>query len=133
MDLKQVWVSSTGAWSITFSCPSGAIRVTRFGEFSPLGRLYTLGHFFKTSLSSQNFGDTLFPRKSFVVKLTKYSLGFILGDSFTDTSGHAVGVVKSSTLALLTQFSGGISKKIFHYLSKELSDNAQSGFDLKTH
>jgi hypothetical protein len=35
-----------------------------------------------------------------VLKLTTYSLGFILGDSFADTSGHAEGVVKSSTLAL---------------------------------
>jgi hypothetical protein len=37
---------------------------------------------FLYSIRSKHFGDTRFQKKSFVLEMTKYGLGFILGDFF---------------------------------------------------
>jgi hypothetical protein len=63
------------------------IRVTRFGEFSPLGQLFTLDSLFKNFKSSTNC-VLLFNTVSFAVILTKEELGYIFGPFFTNGSGH---------------------------------------------
>jgi hypothetical protein len=54
--------------------------VTRLGEFSPKGRLFTLGNFFITEVA--HIFVLLFPYVGtrFVLILTKNVLGYILGD-----------------------------------------------------
>jgi hypothetical protein len=48
------------------------------GEFSSIGRLFTLRNFLKIS-EDQIFGLLFFQRKSYVFILTKNWLGYILG------------------------------------------------------
>jgi hypothetical protein len=59
-------VSERKAWSL-------ATRVTRFGEFSPIGKLFTLARFFFYYRSNPKFGLILFWTnfKSYVLILTK--------------------------------------------------------------
>jgi hypothetical protein len=54
-------------------------RVTRLAEFSPIGRLFTLGGFLKITEVAHSFGD-FFPSTSYVLILTKKGQGHILGD-----------------------------------------------------
>jgi hypothetical protein len=64
--------------------------VTRLGEFSPFGRLFTLA-FFKIQLSSLvNLGPTIFHYKRFLLKRTKYGLDFILGHFLQGFGGFEI-------------------------------------------
>jgi hypothetical protein len=63
-------------------------RVTRLGEFSPNGWLFTLASFFENLLKHPTFLGYLFPRQGFCVDSDKNGLGYILGDFFTNSSGH---------------------------------------------
>jgi hypothetical protein len=60
--------------------------VTRLGEISPFWGLFTLGNFWV----AQFLALWCLQRKCYVLNWTKYGLGFILGDFFTETSGHPV-------------------------------------------
>jgi hypothetical protein len=59
------------------------------GEFSSIGRLFSLGSFFRKFPNSPNLWDT-FSKVKFmcVLILTKNGLGHILGDFLTNPSGH---------------------------------------------
>jgi hypothetical protein len=57
------------------------------GEFVQIGRLFTLGCFLKI-LKQPNYLSYFFHGKIYVFILTKNRLGHILGDFFTNTSGH---------------------------------------------
>jgi hypothetical protein len=61
------------------------VRVTRLGEFSPIGRLFG---FLKITDAGQFFWLPFFRVKSFTLNLTKNGLGFIWGDYFTNLSGR---------------------------------------------
>jgi hypothetical protein len=65
-------------------------RVTRLGEFSPVGLLFTMV-FFKIIFLYNIFGY-FFHKKPVInlVILTKYGSGYILGDFFKKASGHPV-------------------------------------------
>jgi hypothetical protein len=54
-----------------------------------MGRLLTLVYFIQKYRSSQIFG-LFFHGKSYVLILTKSALGYILGDFFSNLSGHPV-------------------------------------------
>jgi hypothetical protein len=56
-------------------------RVTRLGEFSPIGQLFTLDSFFNYKSSPKR-------GKIYAFILTKNRLDSILGDFFTNSSGH---------------------------------------------
>jgi hypothetical protein len=60
------------------------ISMTKFGEFSPFGRLLTLRSYFKYF---PNFWVTYVGTFSKLV-LAEKNLGYILGDFFTNSSGH---------------------------------------------
>jgi hypothetical protein len=62
-------------------------RVTRLGEFSPIGQLFTLGSLLKNTKVAQ-FWATFSMEKSYVFILTKIALGYTLGDFFTNSSSH---------------------------------------------
>jgi hypothetical protein len=63
--------------------------VTRFGEFSPIGRLLTLDSFFCENYSnSKSHWTSCFHGKSCVLIFTRNGLGYVLGDFFTNASGH---------------------------------------------
>jgi hypothetical protein len=68
-----------------------AVRVTRLGEFSPLGRLLTLGFIFENSRGGKTILAPFFHGKSCVLMLTENGLGHILGTFFTNLSGHPDG------------------------------------------
>jgi hypothetical protein len=53
-------------------------RVTRLGEFSPTGQLFSLGSYFNYRISP-NIWAAFFHCNSLVLILTKYGLGYILG------------------------------------------------------
>jgi hypothetical protein len=61
------------------------IRVTILGEFSPIGRLFTLFSFLKITEAHSCFFHGII----YTLILTIIGLGYILGDSFTNTSGHS--------------------------------------------
>jgi hypothetical protein len=63
-------------------------RVTRLSEFSPHGRLFTFGSVLKITEVGQIFWATYFHATSYVLIMTKIWLGDILGDFFTNSSGH---------------------------------------------
>jgi hypothetical protein len=63
-------------------------RVTRLGKVSPNGRLFTSGRFSYITDVAQDFWTTLSLFIDFVLILTKNGLGYILGDFFTNPSGH---------------------------------------------
>jgi hypothetical protein len=52
-------------------------RVTKLGEFSPLGRLFTLDRFSENNISTHNLW-------------VKNGLGYIFGEFLTNSSGHPV-------------------------------------------
>jgi hypothetical protein len=62
------------------------------GEFSPNGRSLTLGSFLKIAVVAQFLGATLFHSTSYVLIWAKQGLGYILGDFFTNSSGHSASV-----------------------------------------
>jgi hypothetical protein len=62
-------------------------RVTRWGEFYALWVIVYFGQFFEKSRSRPNFGSTFLLGKS-CVSMTKKEFGNILGDCFTNSSGH---------------------------------------------
>jgi hypothetical protein len=57
-----------------------ANRVTRFGEFSPIRWLFTLGSFCENCISSTDNLVTFFQCRSYVLIFTKNGLSYILGD-----------------------------------------------------
>jgi hypothetical protein len=59
------------------------------GDFSRIGRFFSLGSFFKYKRSPK-FGASFFDSKRYVQFLTKYGLGNILGDFLTNSSGRPV-------------------------------------------
>jgi hypothetical protein len=59
-----------------------AIRVTRLDDFSPIGRLFTLGSFFEKYKSGPNFGAAFFNGRSCVLILTKKWIGLHFGQFF---------------------------------------------------
>jgi hypothetical protein len=62
------------------------------GEFSPIRHLFTLGSSSENDKSSPNFGICTFQEgKIDVLVLTKNGMGYILGDFFTNSSGHPAG------------------------------------------
>jgi hypothetical protein len=61
-------------------------RMTRFGEFSPIGWLFTLGTFLQIT---KVFGYFLKGLGHAFVS-AKHGLGSILGDFFANSSGHPV-------------------------------------------
>jgi hypothetical protein len=61
--------------------------VTRLGEFSPIGWLFTLGSFLKMTQVADILGN-FSPRLRLWNNFVKNGLGYILGDSFTNSSGH---------------------------------------------
>jgi hypothetical protein len=63
-------------------------RVTRFGEFSPIGWLLTLGSFCKQIKNSTIHWATCFHGIGCVLIFKRNWLGYILGDFFTNASGH---------------------------------------------
>jgi hypothetical protein len=66
---------------------SEIVRVSRLGENSSFWRLNTLGIFVKLTEMAQTIG-LFFRGKSYVFNFHRNGLGYILGDFFTDTSGH---------------------------------------------
>jgi hypothetical protein len=62
--------------------------VTGLGEFSPIGRLFTLCSFLKMTEVAQIF-QTIFAivKVSYILTFTN-GLGYIIGDLFTNSSGH---------------------------------------------
>jgi hypothetical protein len=74
---------------------------TRFGEFSQIGRLFTLGSYFKQFRSSLQFWATLFHDYGCAVILTKSVLGYTLGDFPISSCGHLVWVTKMGDFCLL--------------------------------
>jgi hypothetical protein len=63
-------------------------RVTGLGEFSPIGRLFTLGCFFENYKISLNYWVTFFHGETCALTLTTNGLGYTLGDFFKNLSGH---------------------------------------------
>jgi hypothetical protein len=63
--------------------------VTRSGDFSPVGRLLTLGSF-STPIVAKISGLLFFHGKSYAFILTQNRFGRILGHCFTNSSGHPV-------------------------------------------
>jgi hypothetical protein len=57
------------------------------GEFSPIGSLFTLGSFVKITEVAPIIA-LLFNGKIYVLIISKTELGDILGDFFTNASGH---------------------------------------------
>jgi hypothetical protein len=59
------------------------------GEFSPVGQLFTLACFKKIAEVAPFWAGCSFPRKkSYELILSKSGLGYILGEFFTNSSGH---------------------------------------------
>jgi hypothetical protein len=61
----------------------GAARVTRLGDFSPIGWLFSLGSFLENYCCSPKFLTSFFNGQSYVLILTNNGLGYILGDFYT--------------------------------------------------
>jgi hypothetical protein len=60
-------------------------RVTRLGELSPSGRLFSLGSLLKVTEGAYvNFLAYFFHSINYVLNLTKNGLGYTLGDFFTN-------------------------------------------------
>jgi hypothetical protein len=53
------------------------------GEFSPVGRLFTLGSFSEIAEVAPNFRAAIFSGKIYALILTFNGLGYILGDFFS--------------------------------------------------
>jgi hypothetical protein len=62
--------------------------VTRLGEFSPIGRLFTLGSILLITEVAQIFVLPFSKLKNCVLILAKNGLGYSLGNSFAYASGH---------------------------------------------
>jgi hypothetical protein len=70
-----------------------ARRVTRLGQFSHIGQF-----FLKIIKVEQHFGLLFYTAQTKYYRiLTKNGLGYILGDSFTNASGHPARVEQRST------------------------------------
>jgi hypothetical protein len=81
-------------------------RVTRLVEFSPIGRLFTLGSGLKITEVEHIFElPTFFHGASYAFILSKNGLGSILGDFFTNSSGHPGADIHClSTIQFLSRF-----------------------------
>jgi hypothetical protein len=67
-------------------------------KFSPFGRIFSLGCFMKNTNLSQIFVPLFYTVKVIII-FTKNGLGCILGDFFTNSSGHPAfwSLVRSSS------------------------------------
>jgi hypothetical protein len=63
-------------------------RVTRLCEFSPVGRVFTLGSFLKITEVAQILGQLFYTWQNVCSNFDKNVLGHIFGDFFTNSSGH---------------------------------------------
>jgi hypothetical protein len=63
-------------------------RVTRLGEFSPIGRMLFLWAVLFNCRNSPNFRVIIFSGKSYALILTNTGSACILGDYFKNSSGH---------------------------------------------
>jgi hypothetical protein len=63
-------------------------RVTRLGENSPIGQLFTLSSFFKITKVDVEVGATFVQEKSYVLLMMYNGLGYFWGGFFTHPSGH---------------------------------------------
>jgi hypothetical protein len=77
-------------WFFSMVCFNGLFcvtaRVTRFGEFSPIGQLFSLGVFF--NWTEEVFWLRFVQSKNYVFSLMKNGLGYTLGGFFKNSSGH---------------------------------------------
>jgi hypothetical protein len=76
-------------------------RVTRLVEFSPIGRLFSLGRFLKIAEVALILGH-FFPRETSYVCFDKNGLGYTLGDFFSQT--HLVTLATLEQNALFLSF-----------------------------
>jgi hypothetical protein len=73
----QISPKALDLWETRRFCLPG--RVTRLGEFSPNGRLFTVGPYFCATFSLSI---------DYLLIFKNNALGYILGDFFTNLSGH---------------------------------------------
>jgi hypothetical protein len=71
--------------SVILSC--AVYKVTRLDDFSPIGRLFTMGSFLR-SQKQPYIWATFIHQKIQAIKFTKNGLGYISGDFFKNSSGH---------------------------------------------
>jgi hypothetical protein len=85
---SYLWTESR---SVSFFLPKKYLsaRVTRLGEFPPIGQLL-LWAFFENYIITPNVWATLFRGKRYALILTTNGLGYSLGDFFNNSSGHPV-------------------------------------------
>jgi hypothetical protein len=69
-----------------FSAKWALVRVTKFGKFSPFGRLCSWGSFLKVTEVAEKFVLLLSTEE--VTIWEKLCLGYILGDVVTNSSNH---------------------------------------------
>jgi hypothetical protein len=86
-------------------------RVTRFGEFSPIGQMFPAGSFLKVTALVHNYGQYFPLGKSYVLILTKIGLGCILGEFLINSLGHPVPPFMESNLKLAPELSNGSSSE----------------------
>jgi hypothetical protein len=95
--------------------------VTGLDEFSTIGRLFAQGRFFENGRNSPNLPATICRDESQVI-LTENGLGFILGEFFTNTSGHPGGDqfhLINHMAASLCHDHGSIEKLLYDLIQKE--------------
>jgi hypothetical protein len=81
-------------------------RVTRLGEFSTVGRLFSLGHFFENDNSCpKKFSRFFLPSKT-CNNCYRNMLCYILGHFFTNSSGHPVHGRDNGSSRRCQQFTG---------------------------
>jgi hypothetical protein len=84
------------------------------GEFSPIGRWFTLGSFFENYERNADFISTFFSSTSCVLIHTKTGLGNILGDFFTYSSGHPASNSASDSPSMEGKQSGEFRMVFLH-------------------
>jgi hypothetical protein len=62
--------------------------VTRLGKFSPIGRLFTLGCYLKITEAAKTIWLHFFHGTIYLFILTQNGAGYILGDAYSNSSGH---------------------------------------------
>jgi hypothetical protein len=103
--------------------------VTRLGEFSPNGRLFTLGTVMNPK-RSPNFCATFSRSVDYALILPKIGLGYILGVFFTNSSGHPEGLPQDCGFKSLLNYNFDPRKKAFNihmYINMSVVSPWQSG------
>jgi hypothetical protein len=84
-DFDIIWPPGKTGVSIAFNVRLPESRVTRLGEFSPVGRLFTLGSVLKiTELHSADFWASFSHGTGYVLIFANNHLGYSLGYFFTN-------------------------------------------------